>query len=120
MPCVSVTEDGVSPGTKSNATRMASPGSVLAEKETAKELVADDADLAVAWTKAIDGKVPVEMVRVSVAVPVPVELVALSVTVDVTAAVGVPETRPVEVFTDKPEGRPVAPKLVGEFDAVIW
>ena len=60
------------------------------------------------------------MVRVSVAVPVPVELVALSVTVDVPDAVGVPETRPVEVFTDKPEGRLVALKLVGEFDAVIW
>ena len=60
------------------------------------------------------------MVKVSVAVPVPVELVALSETVDVPDAVGVPEIRPVEVFTERPEGKPVAPKLVGEFEAVIW
>ena len=49
------------------------------------------------------------MVKVSVAVPVPVELVADKLTVDVPAAVGVPEMRPVEVFTERPEGRPVAP-----------
>ena len=49
------------------------------------------------------------MVRVSVAVPVPVELVALSVTVEVPGAVGVPETRPVEVLTERPVGKLVAP-----------
>jgi len=49
------------------------------------------------------------MVRMSVAVPVPVELVALRVMVDVPGAVGVPEIRPVEVLTERPEGKPVAP-----------
>ena len=49
------------------------------------------------------------MVRVSVPVPVPVLLVALIVTDDVPAPVGVPEINPVAVFTDKPEGKPVAP-----------
>ena len=48
------------------------------------------------------------IVNVSVAVPVPPELVALNETVDVPAPDGVPEITPVEVFTDKPEGRPVA------------
>ena len=60
------------------------------------------------------------MVRVSVAMPVPVELVALSVMVEVPAAVGVPEISPLEVLTDRPEGSPVAPKLVGELVAMIW
>ena len=49
------------------------------------------------------------MVSVSVAVPVPPALVALSVTEEVPAAVGVPEIRPVPVFTDSPAGNPVAP-----------
>src|SRR5579863_8427872 len=120
LPCVSVTEDGVSPGTKSKATRIASPGSVLAEKETARELALDDAALAASCTKAIDCEVADAMVSVSVAVPVPVEFVALSVTVNVPETVEVPEIRPVEALTVKPEGNPVAPKLVGEFDAVIW
>ena len=48
------------------------------------------------------------MVKVSVAVPVPVELVALSVTVDVTAAVGVPEIRPVDALIENPAGSPEA------------
>ena len=60
------------------------------------------------------------MVRVRVAVPVPVPFVADKVTVEVPDAAGVPEITPVEVFTVKPDGSPVAPKLVGEFDAVIW
>ena len=120
MPCESVTEVGVTPEAKSNATRITSPGSVLDEKETEKELAVDEAALADSWTKATEGPVAVEIVRVSVALPVPVELVALSVTVDVPDAVGVPEIRPVEVFTDNPAGNPVAPKLVGELDAVIW
>ena len=49
------------------------------------------------------------MVSVKVALPVPVLFVALSVTVDVPAAVGVPEMRPVLVFTLSPAGKPVAP-----------
>ena len=48
-------------------------------------------------------------VSVRVALPVPVPLVALIVTLEVPAAVGVPETRPVLVFTVIPAGRPVAP-----------
>jgi hypothetical protein len=59
------------------------------------------------------------MVSVRVAFPVPALLVALSVTVDVPGAVGVPEIKPVPVFTVKPAGNPVAPKLVGVFVAVI-
>jgi hypothetical protein len=48
-------------------------------------------------------------VRVRGAVPVPVPLVALKVTVEELAAVGVPEIKPVEAFTDNPAGSPVAP-----------
>ena len=59
-------------------------------------------------------------VSVRVAVPVPPLLVALSVTVEVPEDVGVPEISPLEALTDRPEGSPVAPKLVGEFDAAIW
>ena len=51
--------------------------------------------------------------------PVPVLLVALSVAVEVPDAVGVPEIAPLLVFTDRPEGSPVALKLVGELEAVI-
>ena len=50
-----------------------------------------------------------EIVSDKVALPVPVLFVALSVTVDVPAAVGVPEMRPVLVFTLSPAGKPVAP-----------
>ena len=46
-------------------------------------------------------------------------LVALSVTLEVPAPVGVPEIKPEVVFTVRPAGNPVAPKLVGEFVAVI-
>ena len=49
------------------------------------------------------------MVKVSVAVPVPALFVALIVTDDVPAVAGVPEISPVEVFTDNPDGKPVAP-----------
>ena len=55
----------------------------------------------------------------STLVPVPPALVALKVTFDVPAGCGVPEIRPVNVFTDKFGGRPEAPKLVGLFVAVI-
>ena len=60
------------------------------------------------------------MVRVREALPVPVAFVAVRVMVDVPATVGVPEIRPVAVLADRPVGRPVAPKLVGELVAVIW
>jgi len=48
------------------------------------------------------------MVRVRVAWPVPPLLVALSVTVEVPAAVGVPEIKPVPLFTVIPAGKAVA------------
>jgi len=54
------------------------------------------------------------IVRVSVALPVPPALVALMVTLYVPAVVGVPDIKPVLVFTDRPAGsRPVTLKLVG-------
>ena len=120
MPCVSVTEETVSPGTKSNATKMTSPGRVLAENDTARELALDEAALAATCTNATPGEEAVPMVRLRVAVPVPVELVALRVTFDVPEAVGVPEIRPVEVLMVRFAGSPAALKLVGELDAVIW
>jgi hypothetical protein len=46
-------------------------------------------------------------------------LVALSVTLEVPAAAGVPEIKPDAVLTVRPLGSPDAPKLVGEFVAVI-
>jgi hypothetical protein len=49
------------------------------------------------------------MVSVRVALPVPLLLVALSVTVAVPAVVGVPEIDPLAVFTESPDGNPVAP-----------
>jgi hypothetical protein len=60
-----------------------------------------------------------ETVSVRVAWPVPVLLVALSVTVEVPAAVGVPDINPLVLLTERPAGKPVAPKLVGVFVAVI-
>lgn len=45
---------------------------------------------------------------VNVAVPVPPEFDALSGIVYVPVAVGVPEIKPLDVFTDTPDGRPVA------------
>ncbi len=59
-------------------------------------------------------------VRTRVAVPVPVVLVAERVTLKVPAAtLGVPEIRPVVVLMERPPGRPVALKEVGELSAVI-
>ena len=58
--------------------------------------------------------------RTSVAVPVPVELVAERVTLKVPAAtLGVPEISPVLVLMERPPGRPVALKEVGELSALI-
>ena len=55
-----------------------------------------------------------------VAVPVPVELVAERVTLKVPAAtLGVPEITPVLVLMERPPGRPVALKEVGELLALI-
>jgi hypothetical protein len=48
------------------------------------------------------------IVKVNVALPVPPALVALIVTVYVPAVVGVPEIKPVVVFTVKPAGNPVS------------
>ena len=48
------------------------------------------------------------IVKVSVALPVPPALVALIVTLYVPAVVGVPEIKPVLVFTLKPVGNPIA------------
>jgi hypothetical protein len=58
--------------------------------------------------------------RTRVAVPVPVELVAERVTLKVPAATfGVPEITPVLVLMERPPGRPVALKEVGELLALI-
>jgi len=55
-----------------------------------------------------------------VAVPVPVALVAVTVTLKVPAAtLGVPEMRPLLVLMERPLGRPVALKEVGELSAAI-
>lgn len=53
-------------------------------------------------------------VKVRVWLPVPPVLLAEIVTVLVPAAVGVPEIRPVPVLTERPAGKPVALKAVGE------
>jgi hypothetical protein len=59
-------------------------------------------------------------VRVRVALPVPPLLVAPRATMEVPVAVGVPEMSPVEVLTLRLPGSPVAEKLIGELEAVIW
>ena len=59
-------------------------------------------------------------VRTRVAVPVPVALIAETVTRNVPAAtLGVPEITPVLVLMERPPGRPVALKEVGELSAVV-
>jgi hypothetical protein len=60
------------------------------------------------------------MLMASVAMAVPVVLVADRVALVVPAEAGVPEMRPVAVFTDKPTGKLDAANEVGEFEAVIW
>jgi hypothetical protein len=62
---------------------------------------------------------PAATVKFRDALPAPPLLVALNVTLEVPAAVGVPEIKPEVVFTVRPEGNPVAPKLVGELVAEI-
>ena len=55
-----------------------------------------------------------------VAFPVPVELVAKMVTLKEPAAtLGVPEMRPLLVLIERPPGRPVALKDVGELSPMI-
>ena len=55
-----------------------------------------------------------------VAVPVPVGLVAEIVALKVPAAtLGVPEIRPLLVLIERPPGRPVALKDVGELSPMI-
>ena len=58
-------------------------------------------------------------VNVSVAVPVPLTLVAPMVMAETPVAFGVPVMAPLLVFTDSPDGNPVALKLVGLLLAVI-
>ena len=60
------------------------------------------------------------MVRARIAFPVPPLLVAPSVTFPLQTAVGVPVIAPVDGLTERPAGKPVALKLVGELLAVIW
>ena len=59
------------------------------------------------------------IVIVSVADPVPPLFVARIVALNVPEPVGVPETKPELVLIERPAGKPVAPKLVGLFVAVI-
>ena len=59
-------------------------------------------------------------VNANVAVPVVPSLLALMTALNVPVSVGVPEMRPVAVFTISPLGRLVALKLAGLLDAVIW
>ena len=58
-------------------------------------------------------------VMVNAAVPEPAEFDAVRVTVETPAVVGVPEISPKLGSTLRPEGSPVAPKLVGTLLAVI-
>jgi hypothetical protein len=59
------------------------------------------------------------MVNVSGPVPVPLPLVALRVMLNVPTTVGVPEIKPVDVFTVKPAGNGAAPHVVIAWSAVI-
>src|SRR5687768_10858120 len=63
---------------------------------------------------------PTPSVMTSGCVAVAAALVALIVALKVPLTVGVPEITPVVVLTERPGGRPVAPKLVGLLVAVIW
>jgi hypothetical protein len=52
--------------------------------------------------------------------PVPLEFVALIVALVVPATAGTPVMEPFAVLSVRPEGSPLAPKLVGLFVAAIW
>lgn len=66
------------------------------------------------------GKTAVPAIRhVTVAFPEPTELAAVKFIAKVPALVGVPEINPVEVFKDRPLGKPEAAKLVGLLVAEI-
>jgi len=80
------------------------------------------AAMQVGLIELIVGVVPILITRVAVAVLQELApLLAVMVTVVVPAVVGVPEIKPVLVFTDRPAGsRPVTLKLVGLLLAVIW
>ena len=60
------------------------------------------------------------MENVTTKLPVPVALVAFTVVVNVPTAVGEPEISPVAVLIESPGGKPVALKLIGVLDAIIW
>ncbi len=60
------------------------------------------------------------MVIVKDRVPMPLAFEAESVAMVLMTDVGVPEMRPLEVLTESPGGRAVAPKVVGLLVAVIW
>ena len=73
-------------------------------------------------SELIVGAVAIVITKVAVAVLQELApLLAVIVTLVVPAVVGVPEIKPVLVFTDRPAGsRPVTLKLVGLLVAVIW
>lgn len=58
-------------------------------------------------------------VSASFALPVPLPFVAVRLTLKLPELVGVPEIRPLAVLIASPLGNPEAPKLVGEFVALI-
>ena len=62
---------------------------------------------------------PEETVIASILESVPAEFVAEIVTIEVPDVLGVPEMSPVELFTLRPDGKPVAPKEVGVLFALI-
>ena len=65
-------------------------------------------------------KIGSDRLIVRMASPVPAPLAAERVTLKVPAAtLGVPEIRPVVVLIERPPGRPVALKVVGELSAAI-
>ena len=96
---------------------MMSPASVLEGKASDNELAEPEATLAASCTG--EALLVAEIVSERMELPVPPELEAVRVTVEVPAVEGVPEISPVLVLTERPEGNPVAPKLVGELVPVI-
>ena len=66
------------------------------------------------------GKGTFAIKNVTAAEPVPEAFIARTVALKVPTALGLPEISPLEVLTDMPGASPVALKLVGPLDAVIW